>query len=163
MQRIADPLVFKERLKEARNDKDWLLKELASEAHIDLSTLKLYSSGIRVPGTDNLKKLATALNVSPEWLAGKSIFKTRSEERFARFNTPENAAASKSIKLIYQAIEELAAVHGYDLGIDPDIEVDGGLGYDGKGIALWLAAKFEHELENQCGIHLKKKEIPHPE
>ena len=60
-------------------------------------------------------------------------------------------------RLIYQAIEELAKVHGYDL--NTNIEDD----YDGKGIALWLASEFEHELENQCDLHLKKIEKPHLE
>lgn len=155
MQRITKPELFKERLKEARENKGLLIKQLAAESKIDLSTVKLYSSGARVPGIGNLNKLAAALDVSPEWLTGETIFKTPIEERFSKFHSPKEEAATKAMNLIFQAIEELAAVKGYNLGIDPDKEVDGGLGYDGTGIAKHLAAVFEHELEKQCEIYLK--------
>ena len=163
MRRVEDIYTFKKRFKEARGDT--ILYTIAKNSGISEKVIRQYAapSCDKTPGIGNLKKLAAVLGVSPEWLAGETPYKTRMEEGFARFKNPETIAGGKAIRLIYQAIEELAAVHGYDLGIDPDVEVDGGLGYDGKGIALHLAALFERELENQCDLHLKKKEIPHPE
>lgn len=157
MQRITDPERFKNRLTEARNDKGWLLKQLASEAHIDYSTVKLFSSGIRVPGPDNLKKLATALNVSPEWLSGKTPFKSSYDAWLACFNDPETKAFSETSRLIYQAIEILSPVYGYDLSNDTKKD------YNGCATARFMAAVFAKDLKKQCDLHLKKKEIPHPE
>lgn len=159
MKRIEDIDMFRNRFQDARGK--MTLINVAERSGISERMVRHYSAGTKTPGTGHLKKLAAVLDVSPEWLAGESIFKTRMEERFARFKLPEDVAASKSIGLIYQAIEELAEVHGYDLGFQPEIEVDGGLGYDGRGVAMWLAAMFEHELEKQCSLHLKKKENPH--
>lgn len=143
MQRITKPELFKERLKEARENKGLLIKQLAAESNIDLSTVKLYSSGARVPGIGNLNKLAAALDVSPEWLTGETNFMTKREAMFSRFHTPETKAGSDAMNLIFQAIEQLSSVHGYDLNGER------------KDTALWLAAEFEHELEKQCEIYLK--------
>ena len=155
MKRIKDSEVFIERFREAR--KDMTLECIAIETGISRGMIRHYSAGVKLPGDNHLTKIAKVLKVSPEWLAGDTIFKTPIEERFSKFHSPKEQAAAKAINLVYQAIEELAVVKGYNLGADPDIEIDGGLGYDGKGIAMHLAAIFENELEKQCDKHLLKK------
>ena len=155
MKRIKDSELFIERFREAR--KDMTLECIAIETGISRGMIRHYSAGVKLPGDNHLTKIAKVLKVSPEWLAGETIFKTPIEESVSKFNTPDRKAGAAAINLIYQAIEQLAAVHGYDLGMVPDVEIDGGLGYDGKGIAMHLAAIFENELEKQCDKHLLKK------
>ena len=81
-QRQADPEVFKSRLREIMKDKGIHQKDLVDKSGISKFMIEQYcapSTG-KVPAGQNLQKIADALGVSPEWLLGRSAFRTHEEE-----------------------------------------------------------------------------------
>ena len=63
--------IFPERLKKARETRDLSQSELAGAARLPASSISHFESGARKPSFDNLKRLATALNVSTDYLVGR--------------------------------------------------------------------------------------------
>jgi len=63
--------VFKERLKAARNLRDWSQEELAAKAGMPPSSIGHYESGSRKPSFYTLRKLATVLEVTTDYLLGR--------------------------------------------------------------------------------------------
>jgi len=60
-------------LSKIRNEKGWSQERLAQEAGISYNTLiKIERKGIKNPKIETVIKLATALNVSVDYLIGKS-------------------------------------------------------------------------------------------
>jgi transcriptional regulator with XRE-family HTH domain len=64
--------IFKERLKAARALRGVSQTELAADAGLPPSSVSHFEAGARKPSFDNLKKLATALNVTTDYLLGRS-------------------------------------------------------------------------------------------
>lgn len=64
-----------ERLKKARIDKNWNLKELATESGVAYEQISRYESGKSKPNKSVLLRLAEALNTSIEYLEGVSDVK----------------------------------------------------------------------------------------
>ena len=64
--------IFKERLKSARTLRGVSQNQLAIEAGLPPSSVSHFEAGARKPSFDNLKKLATALNVTTDYLLGRS-------------------------------------------------------------------------------------------
>ena len=58
------------RLKEARERNKWTQVQVAQWTGIDAMTINHYEWGRRVPGPENLAKLAKGLRVSADWLLG---------------------------------------------------------------------------------------------
>lgn len=63
--------VFPERLKQARATRGLSQIELALAAKLPPSSISHFESGARKPSFDNLKRLATALQVSTDYLLGR--------------------------------------------------------------------------------------------
>lgn len=61
-----------ERLKEARKAKGWTQYRLAIRTGIGQSLIAAYEKDKRVPGAFNLLCLADALDVSTDWLLGRT-------------------------------------------------------------------------------------------
>jgi transcriptional regulator with XRE-family HTH domain len=59
-----------ERLKKARIDRNWSLKELATESGVAYEQISRYESGKNKPNSSVLLKLAEALEVSVQYLKG---------------------------------------------------------------------------------------------
>jgi transcriptional regulator with XRE-family HTH domain len=70
--------IFLERLKSARDFRQFSQTDLAVKAGLPPSSVSHFESGARKPSFDNLKKLATALNVTTDYLLGRSDTPTAS-------------------------------------------------------------------------------------
>lgn len=64
-----------ERIKKARIDKNWSLKDLASESSVAYEQISRYESGKSQPSKSVLLRLALALNVTVEFLEGRTDIK----------------------------------------------------------------------------------------
>lgn len=62
--------IFGEKLKQARQDKKMLQEELAEKTGLSQASISQFEKGLRLPTPANIKKLADALDVEPEHLAG---------------------------------------------------------------------------------------------
>jgi transcriptional regulator with XRE-family HTH domain len=64
--------IFKERLKTAREQlRQWSQSELASRAGLPPSSIAHFEAGSRKPSFDTLRRLATALEVTTDYLLGR--------------------------------------------------------------------------------------------
>ncbi|MBA3670225.1 MAG: helix-turn-helix transcriptional regulator [Sphingomonas sp.] len=63
--------IFPQRLKAARDKRELSQGDLAKAAKLPASSISHFESGARKPSFDNLKRLATALNVSTDFLVGR--------------------------------------------------------------------------------------------
>lgn len=63
---------FGKRLKEARNLKGWSIRELAVRANVCSQCVERYEKGQGMPTFYNAARLACALSVSLDWLAGRA-------------------------------------------------------------------------------------------
>lgn len=64
--------IFKERLKAARVLREMNQTDLAVKAGLPPSSVSHFESGARKPSFENLKRLATALNVTTDYLLGRA-------------------------------------------------------------------------------------------
>ena len=63
---------FGERINEARKAREWSILELALTADVSSSNIVRYEQGLGGPTLHNAIKLADALDVSLDWLAGRT-------------------------------------------------------------------------------------------
>jgi transcriptional regulator with XRE-family HTH domain len=75
---------FRDRLRRARVQKGWSQADLAAVAGLQQSALSHYENGARRPSFTNLRRLATALDVSTDYLVGKASARKGGEEQLAR-------------------------------------------------------------------------------
>ncbi len=64
--------IFPKRLLEARNSRDLSQDELAKRATLQPSAVSHFETGTRKPSFDNLKRLADALEVTADYLLGRT-------------------------------------------------------------------------------------------
>ena len=64
--------IFSERLKRARWEKDWSVAKLSEVSGVLDCTISAYERGKSGPGLYNAVRLADALGVSLDWLAGRT-------------------------------------------------------------------------------------------
>jgi transcriptional regulator with XRE-family HTH domain len=65
------PDQFPNRLKSARDLRGWNQAELAAKAVMPPSSIAHFEAGARKPSFDTLRRLATALNVTTDYLLGR--------------------------------------------------------------------------------------------
>jgi len=63
--------VFKDRLKAARDLRKWSQSELAGRAGLPPSSIAHFEAGSRKPSFDTLRRLATAIEVTTDYLLGR--------------------------------------------------------------------------------------------
>ncbi len=63
--------IFPQRLRAAREIRDFNQGELARRAGLQASAVSHFETGARKPSFDNLKRLADALNVTTDYLLGR--------------------------------------------------------------------------------------------
>ena len=63
--------VFKDRLKAARDLRKWSQSDLAGRAGLPPSSIAHFEAGSRKPSFDTLRRLATALEVTTDYLLGR--------------------------------------------------------------------------------------------
>ncbi len=64
--------IFKKRLYETRKMRDLNQEEVAKKANLPSTAISHFESGTRKPSFENLKKLADALEVSIDYLLGRT-------------------------------------------------------------------------------------------
>ena len=63
--------LFKERLRAARDLREWSQTDLADRAQLPPSSIAHFEAGSRKPSFDNLRRIANALEVSTDYLLGR--------------------------------------------------------------------------------------------
>lgn len=63
---------FRERLKAARELREWNQSDLASKAGLPASSIAHFEGGKRKPSFDTLRRLANALEVTTDYLLGRT-------------------------------------------------------------------------------------------
>ena len=63
--------IFQERLKKARDLRDWNQNELAIRADLPPSSIAHFEAGSRKPSFDTLRRIANALDVTTDYLLGR--------------------------------------------------------------------------------------------
>lgn len=64
--------IFRKRLQEARDRRELSQDELAKRANLQPSAISHFETGARKPSFDNLKRLSDALEVSSDYLLGRT-------------------------------------------------------------------------------------------
>lgn len=72
-----------ERVRAAREAKGWTLKELAERAHVSVSFLSDIENGRSVPAIGSLRSIAEALEVTTDYLLGRTDKPTGYGEQIA--------------------------------------------------------------------------------
>lgn len=75
--------LFNQRFKELKEDKNIMLKDLASDLGYSSSKLSYYLNGNNEPSYDELIKIANYFEVSVDYMLGTSVYKTKLEELLA--------------------------------------------------------------------------------
>ena len=65
-------MLLKDRLKELRNEKGFLQKDIAKYLNISTSAYGYYEQGKRIPDSETIKLLSNFFNVSSDYLLGIS-------------------------------------------------------------------------------------------
>ena len=71
-QKRAPSEIFKDRLKAARDMREWSQGELAGRAGLPPSSIAHFEAGSRKPSFDNLRRLANSLDVTTDFLLGRA-------------------------------------------------------------------------------------------
>lgn len=71
--------IFQERLRAARDLREWSQNDLAIRAGLPPSSIAHFESGARKPSFDTLQRLANALEVSADYLLGRVADPGRAE------------------------------------------------------------------------------------
>lgn len=80
----ATTRIFRSRLRETRASMGWSQADLANAAGLQQSALSHYENGARRPSFTNLRRLATALNVTTDYLVGQAPSKAPDHDDLAR-------------------------------------------------------------------------------
>ena len=79
----ATTRIFRTRLREARASMGWSQSDLATVAGLQQSALSHYENGARRPSFTNLRRLASALNVTTDYLVGHALPKDADNDELA--------------------------------------------------------------------------------
>lgn len=63
--------IFKERLRAARNLREWNQEDLAAKAGMPTSSIAHFETGTRKPSFESLRRLANALEITTDYLLGR--------------------------------------------------------------------------------------------
>jgi transcriptional regulator with XRE-family HTH domain len=98
--------IFKERLKTARELRGLSQTQLAADSGLPPSSVSHFEAGARKPSFDNLKRLAAALNVTTDYLLGRSETPEASGAA-GRLHRDQHKLSSEDLKLTEQFIDLL--------------------------------------------------------
>ena len=106
---------FGQRLRRARKSKDITLQELADKLNTNKSTLSRYENNKREPKLDLIKDLADYLNVSVDYLLGRSnVKRSENEIKQALENNPdliqfwEQLSERNDLQLLFKQTQNLS-------------------------------------------------------
>jgi len=104
--------IFKERLKAARTLRGMNQAELAAKAGLPAASVSHFESGPRKPSFDNLKSLASALDVTTDYLLGRSDTPDASAETVGRLHRDLHKLSNDDLKLATDFVELLVKQRG---------------------------------------------------
>src|SRR5690242_13914706 len=89
--------IFKDRLRRARDLRGLSQAQLAAKSGLPPATVSHFESGPRKPSFDNLKALASALDVTTDYLLGRSETPEASAETVGRLHRDLNKLTSEDL------------------------------------------------------------------
>lgn len=104
--------IFKERLKAARTLRGLNQAELAAKSGLPAASVSHFESGPRKPSFDNLRSLASALNVTTDYLLGRSDAPDASAETVGRLHRDLGKLTEQDLKLATEFVGLLAKQRG---------------------------------------------------
>lgn len=107
---------LKDRLREALRESGMKAIDLSKKTGIDKGALSHYMKGSYIPKTQNIRKLAEALNVDEGWLLGYDVEKERKteEEILKKSNDLRDEMSRKMIKHIQEIYNRMP----FDIKVD---------------------------------------------
>lgn len=104
--------IFKERLKTARDLRGLSQAQLAARAGLPPASVSHFESGPRKPSFDNLKALAGALDVTTDYLLGRSDTPQASAATVGRLHRDLHKLTSKDLELAQDFVDLLIKKRG---------------------------------------------------
>jgi transcriptional regulator with XRE-family HTH domain len=104
--------IFKERLKKARDLRGLSQAQLAAKAGLPPASVSHFESGPRKPSFDNLKALASALDVTTDYLLGRSDTPEASAETVGRLHRDLHKLTSQDLELAKEFVDLLIKKRG---------------------------------------------------
>jgi transcriptional regulator with XRE-family HTH domain len=98
---------FSKRLNAARRMRGLSQSDLASKTGLKQVAISLFETGRRAPSFGNLKRLADALEVTSDYLMGRSEFAEVPVEIVAKSFRDERKLSSKDVKFLQRIVENL--------------------------------------------------------
>ncbi|MER8900767.1 helix-turn-helix transcriptional regulator [Mesorhizobium sp. M0772] len=99
--------IFNKRLREARDLRGLSQAQLAAKAGLPPASVSHFESGPRKPSFDNLKALAKALDVTTDYLLGRSETPDASAETVGRLHRDLHKLSSQDLELAQDFVELL--------------------------------------------------------
>jgi transcriptional regulator with XRE-family HTH domain len=100
--------IFAKRLKTARELRKLSQSQLAEETQLQPSAISHFEIGNRSPSFDNLKRLADALDVTTDYLIGRSDSPQVSAETATQLFRDAGKLSSEDLKFLQRMAEDLA-------------------------------------------------------
>jgi transcriptional regulator with XRE-family HTH domain len=110
---LREPIdIFQERLKAARALRGLSQADLAAKAGLPAASVSHFESGPRKPSFDNLKALASALDVTTDYLLGRSDTPEASAETVGRLHRDLHKLSSQDLELAKEFVDLLLKQRG---------------------------------------------------
>jgi len=104
--------MFKERLKNAREQRGLSQAQLAAKSKLPPASVSHFESGPRKPSFDKLKALATALDVTTDYLLGRSDTPDVSEKTVGRLHRDLHKLTAQDFELAKDFVDLLIRKRG---------------------------------------------------
>lgn len=126
---MKDLYIIKDRLNEALKAREMTPQQLADKSGLYFTSIYRYLNGERIPKTDSIEKMATALNVSPSWLLGYDVpmspdivLETDELTLLIEKLSPQEKATLKTIvETLVRKSEEVKKAKEVNDNADPDV------------------------------------------
>ncbi len=100
--------IFADRVKAARTVRGLSQAELAEATKLQVSAISHFETATRSPSFDNLRKIADALQVTTDYLSGRSDSATLSNEAAAKLYRKAEKLTAKDLEFLEQMADQLA-------------------------------------------------------
>ena len=100
--------IFGDRLKVARSLRGWSQAELAEATKLQVSAISHFETSTRSPSFDNLRKLSDALQVTTDYLIGRTDSPSLSNKAAATLFRKAEKLTAKDLEFLEQMADQLA-------------------------------------------------------
>jgi len=105
---MPNPSTFGQRLKIAREEREWTQAQIAERSGVPAMMISHYETGVRAnPSLATLKAIADALNVSIEWLLGRTEDRTPVAGPLAALFRSASQQSGERLEAIKSVLESL--------------------------------------------------------